>query len=155
MNELKPRDIQHQVDDLVITCMDHRFQRTFGHILKDEYQVDIESSDRVSYPGASKAVADGTLIPAIQTSHRLHDIKNVWLVDHTDCGGFGGLESHDNDEHKETEVHLETLVRAREAIHKVLPELLVTVFVVTLSGDSIEPPTNLATESHRQLAVVD
>lgn len=137
MNELKPKDTQHNVDDLVVTCMDHRFQRVIRERLQEEYQVDIERSDRLAYAGASKAVADGTLIPQIELSHKLHDIKNVYVVDHTDCGGFGGLAAHENNEQNEIDSHMGSMARAQEAIHKVLPQLVVTCFVVTLEGKAV------------------
>lgn len=140
MSELKPRGIQETVDDLVITCIDHRFQRAIGRLLKQDHGIDIEASDRLAYPGASKAVADGTLISAIQTSYRLHDIKSIWLVDHTDCGGFGGLEAYGGDEHQETDAHLDSIARAQQAIHKVLPQLVVTGLVVTLEGQALKSP---------------
>ena len=134
MKEHKPKDMPNNVDNLVITCIDHRFQRAIRERLQADYQVDIESSDRLAYAGASKAVADGTLIPQIQLSHELHDIKNVYVVDHTDCGGFGGLKAHDEDESKEIASHMESITRAQEAVHKVLPHLVVTSFVVNLEG---------------------
>lgn len=136
MNELKPKDMQHNVNDLVVTCMDHRFQKAIRERLQEDYQVDIESSDRLAYAGSSKAVADGTLIPQIELSHKLHDIKNVYVVDHTDCGGFGGLAAHENSEQKEIDSHMESLARAKEAIHQILPQLVVTCFIVTLEGKS-------------------
>lgn len=141
MNEIKPKDKPHNVDNLVITCSDHRYQQTISQILRDEYQVDIESSDRIAYPGSSKAVSDGTLIPPVQTLHRLHNFQKVWLVDHSDCGGFGGLEAYDNDEQKEIAAHFESFERATGAIHKVLPKLIVVSFVVSLDGEGIKPNT--------------
>ena len=137
MNERQPKDYPHNVDNLVITCMDFRFQKAIREQLQEKYQVDIESSDRIAYPGASKAIADGTLIPTIQLSHQLHDIKNVYVIDHTDCGGFGGLAAHENDERKEIASHMDSMTRAQEAIRMVLPQLVVTSFVVNLEGEAI------------------
>lgn len=137
MNELKPKDKSKSVDDLVITCMDRRFQKTIREQLQEKYQVDIEDADRLAWAGASKAVADGTLIPQVELSHKLHGIKNVYVVDHTDCGGFGGFASHENSEQKEIASHMDSMARAQEAIHKVLPQLVVTCFVVTLEGETV------------------
>lgn len=142
MSEIKPKDIQHEVNNLVITCSDHRFQRTMRKILDEKYKVDIERSDRIALPGASKAIADGTLIPYIQTLHLLHYTKNVYVVDHTDCGGFGSLEHYGGDEAKETQSHFESLDKAKEAIHNVLPQLVVISFVVTLNGEAVVPKSD-------------
>lgn len=135
MNRLSPRNIPEIIDDLVITCIDHRFHGVIRERLQDQHNVDLDKADRIAWPGSSKAVADGTLIPAVRTSHRLHNIKNIWLVDHQDCGGFGGLAAYNGDEHLEMEAHFESLERAANVIHKVLPELVVTSFVATLDGE--------------------
>lgn len=138
MNKKLPRDIGHQVDDLVITCIDHRFQ----HLYADELAQDgVERADWVSYQGSSKAVADGTLIPSIEISNRLHDIKNVWIYDHTDCGAFGGLEAFGSDENEEMRSHFESMERAVKAIEKVLPHLTVVTYIVDLDGKKHKPGT--------------
>lgn len=137
MNERQPKDMPHNADNMVITCMDPRFQRVIRERLQETYGVDIESSARLAYAGASKAVADGTLIPQIGLSYGLHDLKNVYVVDHADCGGFGGLKAHDNDEQKELAAHMDSMARAQTAIHEVLPQLVVTCFVVNMEGKAV------------------
>lgn len=137
MDEIKPRDMPHNVNDCVITCMDHRFQQLIYQKLKNEHH--LERYDRLAWAGSSKAVADGTLIPQIQASHRLHNIKKVWIWDHTDCGGFGGLAAFGNDEPKEIQAHFESQKKAAAAIHQVLPQLAVNTFVINLEGEAIKP----------------
>lgn len=139
MSELRPRDISPKTDNMVITCMDRRFLRAARQILKENYGVDIEASARLAKAGASLAVVDEVLIPDIQKSHKLHDIKNVYVVDHTDCGGFGGLEAFGNDEEKEIQKHFESLDEAKDTIHNVLPQLVVITFVVNLDGKAVFP----------------
>lgn len=128
----------HNVDNLVITCMDFRFQRFIRECLQEEYGVDIERSDRLALAGSSKAVVDGILLPQIQDSHRLHDIKNVYVIDHLDCGGFGGQAAFDNDEQKETAAHIDSLDRAADAIHKILPQIIVVTNIIGLDGQFIK-----------------
>jgi hypothetical protein len=124
MAEPKPRDISPQTDNLVITCMDNRFHKTTREILLEDYEVNIDESDRLTLAGSSKAVDDGVLIPQIQKSHQLYDISNVWVIDET----------------KEQEAHFESMTRAKEAIHKILPQLVVTTFLVNLDGEKVLPP---------------
>jgi carbonic anhydrase len=92
-------------------------------------------------------VADGTLIPQIQKSHSLHDISNVWVIDHADCGGFGGLAEYEDDETKEAQAHFESLTRAKQAIHKVLPRLVVTTFLIDLDGEKTLLPASTSQTS--------
>ena len=139
MAEIKPIEMRHEIDDLVITCMDHRFHGPIREFLQDKFDMNIDRMDRLTEAGSSKKVVSGELIPSIQTSYKLHKIKNVWVFDHTDCGGFGGLEAYEFDENKEAEDHFKSLARAQEAIHKVLPQLMVKTFVIGLHGEEIKP----------------
>jgi carbonic anhydrase len=138
LHELKPADKPNEVNDIVITCMDHRYQEPIGKLLKEKHNVDINHVDRLAIGGSSKGVADGTLMPSIQIAFDKHHARNVWLFDHTDCGGFGGLNAFENDEQKEAQAHFESLDRAQEALHKLLPELLVVTYVIGLDGNPIE-----------------
>jgi carbonic anhydrase len=135
---LKPSDKPSEVKDVVITCMDYRFQETMAQLLKEEHGVDILQVDRLSIGGASKAVADGIFTPSLQIASKKHYAKNVYLFDHTDCGGFGGLEAFDNDELKEAKAHFESIDRAHEVFQKVLPGLVVVSYVLGLDGKPIE-----------------
>jgi carbonic anhydrase len=140
MSELKPRDIPAQTDNAVVTCMDNRFLKAAREILMNDYEVDIEGSARLALAGSSMAVADGTLIPQIQKSYKLQEINHVWVIDHTDCGGFGKLKAFGGDESKEIEAHFPYMERAKQAIHNVLPQLVVTTFIINLDGEKILPP---------------
>ncbi|MBX4188797.1 hypothetical protein KW792_01725 [Candidatus Saccharibacteria bacterium] len=137
MNQLKPTDKTVEVKDVVITCMDHRFQEPIVRFLKDEHEVDINHADRLAIGGSSKGVIDGTLMPSLKIAYEKHRAEKVWLFDHTDCGGFGGLEAFDRDEEKEIKAHNDSLAKATEAINKKLPELVVITFVVPLDGKVI------------------
>jgi carbonic anhydrase len=140
MAEPKPCDIPEQTDNLVITCMDHRYHKVIREILLRDYEVDIDEADRLILAGSSMAVADRSLLPQIKKSHDLHDISTVWVIDHSDCGGFGGLEKYDGDESKEQQAHFESMARAQQAIHRVLPQLVVTSFLVNFDGEKVLPP---------------
>lgn len=133
MSELKPRDIPKKVENLVITCSDHRFQRMMSEHLLQEHEVDIERSDRLALPGASKSVVDGTLIPYIQALHELHDFETVWVIDHQGCGVFPAFDN----EREENQVHSGSLGKAAEGINMVLPQVVVVKFIATLDGELI------------------
>lgn len=77
-------------------------------------------------------------MPSIEIGHKKHGVKNIWMFDHIDCGGFGGQETYGNDEHKEAEAHFESQDRAQEAIHEIMPELVVVSYVIGLDGELVE-----------------
>lgn len=138
MMERKPRDIPKRMDDLVITCMDFRYLEIINQILKDKHYVSMLGVDYLSIAGASKGVVEGELMPSVEIGYKKHGVKNIWMFDHIDCGGFGGQAAYDNDERKEAEAHFESQDRAQEAIHRLMPELVVVSYVIGLDGEPVE-----------------
>lgn len=141
MSELKPAQKPQTVDNIVITCMDYRYQRVIKNILMDQHQVDIDEVDRLAIGGSSSAVADGTLMPSLKIARQKHSAQNVYIFDHIDCGGFGGLAAFDGSVQKEALAHFESLEKAKVAISAVMPELVVVTYVVGLDGEPVAPAT--------------
>ncbi|NQV89753.1 MAG: hypothetical protein HQ488_05495 [Parcubacteria group bacterium] len=57
--------------------------------------------DIISIAGAAKDIAqeDGSYAEGqVDLSHRLHETETVLLMNHTDCGGYGGRGAFDSDE---------------------------------------------------------
>jgi len=142
MSELvQPKDLPVKIENMVITCMDHRFHAWIRKFLQEEHGIDIDRTDKLSAAGASKAVNEGDLLPQIKKAHTLHDIEKIWIFDHIDCGGFGGLQAHGNNEQKEASAHFESLDRAQEAIHAILPQIVVVKNIIGLDGLPIAQPS--------------
>lgn len=138
MDKLTPRNKPHEVDSIIITCMDHRYQEPIKRILKDRHNIDIDHTDRLAIGGASKGVIDGTLMPSLQIAYEKHSTRNVYILDHIDCGGFGGLANFDNDEQKEAKAHYNSLDEARDILNKAFKDLVVVTYVVGLDGEPLE-----------------
>jgi hypothetical protein len=109
-----------QVDNLVVVCSDFKFQEAFAETINNE---GIEEADVLTYPGASKGVEDGTLVPAIMALNDLHDLKHVHLFDHMPCGAFGGEESEAD--------HHQSIRLARNVIRFAVPNLSVKGYLLT------------------------
>lgn len=74
------------------------------------------------------------LLEQIKISKELHQAKKVILINHTDCGAYGGSKMFSN-EGEEREFHLQQLKKAKEVIKKRFPELEVeTVFAEIREG---------------------
>lgn len=116
--------IVHQWDVLAISCIDGRFiTRTIDWISEKTGGL----FDFTTGVGASKAFLDGTNsypLSIIETSLKLHNIKEVWLIDHIDCGAYGGSKMHASPE-AEKEFHLGKMKEAEEIIKNKFPNLLV------------------------------
>lgn len=139
MARQRPGEARHEVDHLVVTCMDHRFHDWYGDILTEE---EVHRADKLCMPGASKALNEGQLSDAILISHRLHKIKNIWIFDHTDCGAFGGLEAYDFDQAVEAQAHFRSLDKAERLLNSMLPRLAVRTSVIGLDGKEIKRGEN-------------
>jgi len=49
-------------------------------------------------------------------SHDLHKTDTVILMNHTDCGGYGGREAFDGDRGTERQQHIKDMRRAKEKL---------------------------------------
>jgi hypothetical protein len=138
MSEYRPVDLsRNSVNNLVITCADFRFQEAFNVSASGNYEID--EADRLIYPAPSKAVADGTLMPAIEKLHALHGFEEVDIFDHIDCGGFGGLKAFEGVESREAQAHFRYLKLAKEIINQAIPELRVRGHVLGAQHELVIP----------------
>lgn len=110
-------------ENLVLMCMDFRFHRQIADLLSS---AGYGSFDVLALPGASKAVADegtcGAFLAALDTAITLHGIKRVMIIDHVDCGAYGGSSSFGSFEEEE-EFHMEALRQAGEVIRDTHPSV--------------------------------
>lgn len=126
LREYHPVNLDNtQVDDLVVTCSDHRFQRAFEAAAQNR---DVERADKIVFPAPSQNIANGVLVPAIRKLQNLHDFSTISIYDHLYCGGTdyeGAL-----DEEGMIDIHERKQIAAMSAIHEVLPEITVVAYVV-------------------------
>lgn len=125
----------HTCRGLVIACMDFRLQEKIRDFLIEEGM--LGNCDIVTYAGGVKdiAAADGDgLLNQVKLSKKLHDIHEVLLVNHTDCGAYGGRSAFPS-EAKEVETHLEELQRAKRNILAMSPALTVRTLIAHVAPD--------------------
>src|SRR3989344_5369005 len=101
--------MQHTCKALIIHCIDFRFGKAIKKYLEDKNL--LGDIDIVSVAGAVKNNAD-FLMKQIDISKRLHDIKEVILMNHTDCGAYGGRKAFGSAE-DERNKHLSDLNEAK------------------------------------------
>ena len=92
----------YQCKAMVINCMDFRFHTAIRDFLvslglKDQY-------DLVSFAGSIKDIVNdhdgsrGLLLEQIGLSLKLHAISDLYLIQHMDCGAYGGHSAFPNKE---------------------------------------------------------
>ena len=97
--------------------------------------------DHVRLAGAAKALASPSreseqewLLEQIRMSVRLHATERVLLLNHSDCGLYGGLDAFAGDTQWEAAHHADELRRAAEIVRRAAPGLAVECYFVDFSG---------------------
>src|SRR6266542_2111535 len=120
----------HHVDNLVISCIDFRFRPQIARWMAEQLD---DQADLVAIAGASKAITDESsqkiVLNQIRIAHDLHSITTVHILDHMDCGAYGGSSQFSNRE-DELAMHTEKLKEAGQIIATHFPGLRLELYVV-------------------------
>jgi len=118
--------------------MDFRFWQEVVEYLKGK---GIATFDMLMFPGAAKMIvetADGC--PANKgaaIAHDLHHAKKVIIVNHADCGAYGGRKAFENMD-AERSKHVEDVKKAMEIMREQYPDMEVTGLFVDLDSEMKE-----------------
>lgn len=119
----------HHTDNLVISCIDFRFQ----HLVDDWIGKNLGTADLVSVAGSAKCIIDeesrGFLLKQIELSSNLHGIKTLIMIDHADCGAYGGSKAFNSTE-DELRAHAENMRKAANVVHSQFPRLEIRLFMM-------------------------
>jgi carbonic anhydrase len=114
--------MRHLCDALVVACIDFRFQKYINKWLKKNLKN--KTYDYVGFAGSTKNIK--IIMDQLDISVRLHQISEVVLIHHEDCGAYGTESSHDR--------HQTDLLKAKKTILKKYPNLKVLLFYLHLDG---------------------
>lgn len=120
---------------LVLSCIDFRFDFRFVNFSKGEY---MDNCDKFSLAGASLGYNQNTFPEwretcnkHIELAKQLHDIDEVIVLDHMDCGAYRIL--YDNptlSRQEEYELHKKNLNKFKAMINEKFPLLKVTTLLM-------------------------
>jgi len=132
----------HSCDAVVLTCIDFRFWReTLEYI---EKELNIKSFDFPSLPGAAKALnqcaENDIAMQCVSVPCDLHHVKKLVIVNHQDCGAYGGSKIFNGDEAAEENFHKQELEKAKAKVLTKYPGLEVILVYVKLAnaGENVE-----------------
>jgi len=124
---------------LILHCIDFRLTGAIQQLLHDEQIAD--DCDVVAVAGAAKAIADPlkpahreTVLDQIEIAIKLHRICRVLLVNHTDCGAYGGAEAFASPA-AERGAHATDLQRARSLVAERFPALEIDLHLARIGED--------------------
>lgn len=125
---------EHSVDNVVLNCMDFRFRPLIAEWIDSELG---GKADQIAMAGATKALLDDTSREAtlnyIGIAIRLHDAKTLHIVDHIDCGAYGGSAKF-TDKGEEITFHHDQLAAATKVVKESYPDLNVASHIIDFDG---------------------
>lgn len=119
--------MSHRCKTLIIHCIDFRLGKAIKNYLEEQNL--LGDCDVVSVAGAAKNLASPEngferefLMKQIDISKKLHHIAEVILMNHSDCGAYGGSSEFGSKE-EEKKKHFEDMERVAEMIRKKYPDV--------------------------------
>lgn len=131
----------HTCPVAVVHCVDFRFRKEAEEFVEKELHV--EDFDLWTVPGSAKKLAEdikgeGDLLTGLQAvSCCLHHVQKVVLINHADCGAYGGRKAFASIE-VEREKHVADLHTAKDILVGKLDAVEVTLVYADLSPDGKE-----------------
>ena len=113
---------KHICDASVVCCIDFRFQKYIHKWLDENMQN--KTYDLVGFAGSTKSL--DTVMNQIDISKRLHEIKEVVLIHHEDCGAYGVESTHDR--------HVTDLNKAKDVIKAKYSDIKISMYYLHLDG---------------------
>jgi carbonic anhydrase len=122
----------HSCEAVVLTCIDFRFWRETVEFAEQE--LGIKSFDFPSLPGGAKAINDSENLAfaCVSVPCDLHHVKKIVIVNHEDCGAYGGSEKFNGDTEAEQKFHEGELQKAKDKILEKYPDKEVIILYARL-----------------------
>lgn len=134
MVKLRMKNTNHHCEALAIFCIDFRFWKKTLNFIKEKLK--IKSFDVLALAGGAKNLASPKeeiyrkiVIENLKISISLHKIKKIILVNHEDCGAYGGSKRFESLE-KEISFHKKELLKAKKILKRIFPNQTIFAFFV-------------------------
>jgi carbonic anhydrase len=125
-------------DAAVLCCFDQRIRLAVNKFLQRQ---GILRPDMIVVAGGAKTLASPRneferdfILEQVRMSIRLHHTAQMFLMSHSDCATYGGLQAFGGDTTREMEHHRNELQRAAALVKEHFPALTLKCFFVDFSG---------------------
>ena len=127
----------HTCKALVLHCIYFRFRKSLALFLESRFG---DSYDLVSVAGGIKSlIADpldnNFILEQVKISDKLHQSEIILLIQHEDCGAYGGSQAF-GDLSTEQEAQSQELEKAETLLKQQFPQS-VEKFLIRLSGEVV------------------
>jgi len=135
----------HSCEAVVLACIDFRFWKETMKFVEED--LGIKSYDFPKLPGAAKAINECMIdndsdlaAQCVGVPCDLHHIQKIIIVNHADCGAYGGSARFDGDAEAEQKFHESELKKAKEKIFARYPdkEIILAYAKLADGGESVE-----------------
>lgn len=140
--EFKYKNI-HSCEAVVLACIDFRFWKETMKFVEEE--LGIKTYDFPQMPGAAKAINDclsevDIPMKCIGVPCNLHHVEKIVIVNHADCGAYGGSSQFKGDDAAEQKFHEGELKKAKVKIEAFFPgkEIILAYAKLADEGESVE-----------------
>jgi carbonic anhydrase len=114
----------HKCEAVVLSCIDFRFWKETAEFVENE--LGIKTFDFPSLPGSAKAINESEdeqfVFGCIGVPVELHHAEKIVIINHQDCGAYGGSAKFNGDSEAEQKFHEEELKKAKNKILAKYPD---------------------------------
>jgi len=132
--------MSHICSSALIRCIDFRFTSVINSWMKEKGIMD--DCDIISVAGISKSIAQDPdsddakfILNQIGLSKKLHNIKTLYLIHHTDCGAYGGHDAFDNI-NIEKQCYSEDMKKAHKIISRYVPDIEIKHMLADIKNEA-------------------
>lgn len=127
----------HKAQALVQTCIDFRFRKALNNFITEELKLD--SVDLKTDGGGVKMIVEGGpirewLFANYKIAFDLHSVNRLILINHQDCGAYGGTKSFESLE-MELKNHESQLKNAVQIIQDTFPSKQIEAYIALISPE--------------------
>jgi hypothetical protein len=125
-------------DAAVLCCFDQRIRLAVAKFLQRQR---VLRPDMIVVAGGAKTLASPRndferdfILEQVRMSIRLHQTAQMFLMSHSDCATYGGLQAFEGDTKREMDHHRQELRRAAALVKQNFPALTLKCFFVDFGG---------------------
>lgn len=129
--------MSHKADAVVLSCIDYRFRKSLVKFL--EHDLNLKDYDHKSDGGGVQQIVEEGMVQDwilknFEIAFDLHNVDRVILVNHEDCGAYGGSKAHPSRE-KEISFHEGELKKAVGILGKKYPHKQIEGYLAMLGNE--------------------
>jgi hypothetical protein len=132
--------MSHSAQAVALTCIDFRFRKAFQEFFEE--QLNLYSIDHKADAGGVKMIVEegpvrDWILKNFETAVKLHNVNRIILINHQDCGAYGGKEAFASTE-EEIKFHEIQLRHAVSVVRSKFPDKQIEAYFASKEGDEIK-----------------